>query len=254
MAMSPRPLPEPLRLRIRLTKRGPARFLSHAEYSRAIMFAARRSGLPLEYAGRHRPRLKVSLSPPLPIGVKSEGELVDLSLAGYVSAAEAERALSQVLLPGIEVVDARLMSGSERAVGKVIDTATYRVSLPRGAGTPRAWKEAAAEFMSRDSVEFTRVQPRRTRIVDLRKGLHRLDVEELEGGGIALAITLDDGVSGTVKPWEVIEVLGGMAGVTMEELKASDVTREGLFARRGDRLVSPMDMGRRGPAAPRGRR
>lgn len=252
--MSARPLPETLRLRVRLTKMGPARFLSHAEYSRAIMFAARRSGLPLEYAGRYRPRLKVSLSPPLPIGVGSEGELVDLSLAGYVSAAEGEHALSQVFPPGIEVVGSRLMSGSDKAVGKVIDTATYRVSLPPGAGTPAAWKDAAGEFMSREAVEFTRVQPRRTRVVDLRKGVHRLDVEEKGGGRTALAMALDDGVGGTVKPWEVIEVLGETAGVTMEVLKASEVTREGLFARRGDRLVSPMDMGRRGAEVPRGRR
>ncbi|MBU1670159.1 MAG: TIGR03936 family radical SAM-associated protein [Actinobacteria bacterium] len=252
--MSTRPLPEPLRLRLRLTKKARARFLSHAEYSRAIMFAARRSGLPLEFAGKHRPRLKLSLSPPLPIGVESGGELVDLSLVGYVPAAEAKRALSEVLPPGIEVVEARLMSGSDKAVGKLIDTAAYLVSPPEDAGTPRGWRDAAVEFMSRDSVEFTRVQPRRTRVVDIRKGVHRLDVEELEGDGVTLALALDDGVAGTVKPWEVIEVLGGMAGVSMEVLKGSRITREGLFSRRGDRLVSPMELGRRGAAAPRGRR
>jgi radical SAM-linked protein len=263
--VSPTPVLEPLRLRVQIAKGGRARFLSHTEFSRAIVFAARRSGLPLEQAGAYRARIKMSLSPPIPIGVTSECELVDFKLVGYVPAAEAERALGSSLPAGLEVVSCRLLPGDERPVGKLIDTASYKVTLPEGAGSREDWERAIAEFLDREVIEFERVQPRRTRMIDLRGGVHRLEVIDSErmrtagetggsrggSGNVQLAMTLDDGTRGTIKPWEVIEVLAGTAGVEPEGWKRAEVHRDGLFTRRGDRLVSPMELGRRKPAVSR---
>ncbi len=242
---------QPLRLRVQLTKTGPARFLSHTEFQRALIFAARRAGLPLDYAGQHRPRVKLSLSPPIPIGVTSEGEIVDFQLRGYVSPADAQEELNKSLPEGIEVTASRVMGADERPVGKIIDTATYDISLPEGSDRER-WDRAVGEFMGRHSIEYERVQPRRTRSVELRGGVHRLEVtgggDETGGAAVWLRMTLDDGTRGTVKPWEVIEVLAGFAGVPRETWERARVRRTGLYAMRGDRLVSPMKAGRRRPA------
>jgi radical SAM-linked protein len=249
------PFPEPLRLRVQVVKEGPARYLSHAEFSRALMFAARRSGLPLEYAGKFRARMKISLSPPIPIGVSSECELVDFQLNGYVPPADAQQALDGSLPAGLRVARCRLMGAEERPVGKLVDTASYLVSLPGEAGSRADWERAAAEFMAEDSVDFERVQPRRTRVIDLRPGVHALEVKEGEGSGadgpVVLAMELDDGTRGTIKPWEVVEVLAGTAGVPRERWRLARVHRNGLFTRIGDRLVSPMELGKRKPAVTR---
>ncbi len=284
MGVSTMPVPEPLRLRVQIVKGGPARYLSHTEFSRALVFAARRSGLPLEYAGTYHARIKMSLSPPIPIGVTSACELVDFKLVGYISAADAERALNASLPGGLEVACCRLLPGGERPVGKLIDTATYQVTLPQGAGSRADWERAVAEFLKKKVIEFERVQPRRTRVVDLRAGVHRLQVVDCEGidpangseAGVGvdtekavrfeqndagdgrghssdfrLSMALDDGTRGTIKPWEVIEVLAGMAGVNRNRWEHARVHRDGLFTRRGDRLVSPMEIGRRKPAVSR---
>lgn len=240
---------EPLRLRVQFTKRGRARYLSHAEYYRTIMLGARRSGLPLLYTGKFRPRMKVSLSPPLPIGVTSECELVDIFLSDYVSPAEAARLFSESLPKGIEVVRCRLMKGGGKSVGKIIDTAAYRVVLPEKAGSKREWRRAVEVFLGKESVEFERVQPRRTRVVELRSGVHGLEVLEDEpAAGVRISMVVDDGTRGTVKPREVFEVLSGLAGAPPGLWEGAQVSREGLFARRGDRLVSPMELARGRPA------
>lgn len=239
-----------IRLRIQIAKDGPARFLSHTELQRTLIFAARRAGLPLDYAGKHRSRVKISLSPPIPIGVTSEGEIVDFQLTGYVSPAEAQRVLNEALPGGIRVVASRVMGVDERPVGKLIDTATYRVNLPEG--SRRApWERAVEEFMGRQSIEYERVQPRRTRSVELRSGVHRLEVSGGEAAGdetVWLEMTLDDGTRGTVKPWEVVEVLAGFAGVSRDTWERARVHRTGLYSMRGERLISPMKAGGRRPA------
>jgi hypothetical protein len=61
-------------------------------------------------------------------------------------------------------------------------------------------------------------------------------------------MVLDDGTRGTVKPLEVLKVLADSAGAPLESLRNAEVHREGLFVRRGGRLVSPMDLGKHRPA------
>lgn len=244
---------EPLRLRVQLTRRGRMRFLSHTEYWRTVMMAARRSGLPLAYTEGYRPRMRLSLSPPLPIGVTSDCELMDLFLDSYLPAAEAEKVLATSLPEGIEVVSARLMDPDARSVGKVIDTASYRAELPGGSGGEAEWSHAAVEFLACDMVPFERVQPRRTRVVDLRAGVHALEVQRpVPGEAIQVYMVVDDGTRGTIKPREVISALAERAGATGDVARRAVLNRECLYTRKGDRLLSPMEQGRRRPAA-RGR-
>jgi len=240
---------EPLRLRVQLAKRGKARYLSHSEFSRTLMISARRAGLPLQYSGKYRPRMKVSLSPPLPIGVTSECELVDFFLEQYVSPAEAEQALERSLPDGIQVVRCRLMGSDVKPVGKLIDTAAYRVQLPTETGNEGDWKRAVEIFLGMEVVNLERVQPRRTRVVDLRPGVYTLEAGVGPGGsGVELFMVLDDGTRGTVKPSEVLRVLAGLAGAAEGSWRDALVHREGLFVRRGGRLVSPLELGKHRPA------
>ncbi|MHB8893904.1 MAG: TIGR03936 family radical SAM-associated protein [Candidatus Geothermincolia bacterium] len=246
-----------LRLRVQFTKEGRARYLSHSEYTRTLMIAARRAGLPLEYAGQNMSRMKVSLSPPLPIGITSECEFMDFSLTSYVPAAEAQRLLEGALPEGIRAVQARLMGTDARPVGKTIDTAAFAVELPAEGASEGEMSRAVKEFLEKETIPYERVQPRRTRVVDVRAGVHRLELaraDEKIDGGQSLTMALDDGIAGTTKPWEVIEVLAEMASVPRETWERATVHRTGLFARRGDRMVSPMDLGRRTAAAGRGTR
>ncbi|MCJ7652171.1 MAG: TIGR03936 family radical SAM-associated protein [Actinobacteria bacterium] len=240
---------EPLRLRVQLAKRGKARYVSHVEFSRTLVMAARRAGLPLQYAGKYRPRMRISLSPPLPIGVTSECELVDYFLEQYVSPAEAKVALEKSLPAGIDVVRCRLMGSSAKPVGKLIDTAAYRVELPPDAGLEGDWRKAVEVFLGMEVVSMERVQPRRTRVVDLRPGVHRLEVElGGRGEGVGFLMVLDDGTRGTVKPLEVLKVLAGLAGAPEDSFQKARVHREGLLVRRGERLVSPLELGKGKPA------
>jgi radical SAM-linked protein len=240
---------EPLRLRVQLAKRGKARYLSHSEFSRTLMISARRAGLPLRYSGKYRPRMKVSLSPPLPIGVTSECELVDFFLEQYVSPAEAEQALERSLPEGIHVVRCRLMGSDARPVGKLIDTAAYRVRLPTETGNEGDWKKAVEVFLGMEVVNIERVQPRRTRVIDLRPGVHELQAgTDPDGSGVELFMVLDDGTRGTVKPLEVLEVLADLAGSPGGPWRDALVNRVGLFVMRGGRLVSPLELGKHRPA------
>ncbi|MBN2169334.1 MAG: DUF2344 domain-containing protein [Actinobacteria bacterium] len=239
----------PLRLRLQLIKKGRTRFLSHTEFMRTVMIVAKRARLPVQYGGKHRQKMKISFSPPLPVGFTSDCELVDIVIDDYVSPADAENSMLEMMPDGMGVSRCRLMGSESKPVGKLIDTAAYVIGLPEAYGDGEGWRMAARGFLEKPVVNFERVQPRRTRIVNIRKGVHNLDFRlRGDGDSVELYCVLDDGINGTVKPREIIEVLCDIAGVGFDVNDFTDINRAGLYMKKGNKLISPMDVDRRKPA------
>jgi len=66
--------------RVRYTKTGPARFISHLDVVRLFDRAARRAKISLVYSQGFHPRPKLSFGPPLSLGVGSIAEYLDLEV------------------------------------------------------------------------------------------------------------------------------------------------------------------------------
>jgi len=91
------------RLLLKYRKEGDASFLSHREAMRAMERALRRSGLPLDFSEGFSPRLRMSFSPALPLGVAAEAEYLEVGVAGEVDPDEAREKLNLALPAGLRV-------------------------------------------------------------------------------------------------------------------------------------------------------
>ena len=234
-------------LRLKFAKMDRLKFISHNELMRTLEKGARRAKLPLFCTKGFRPRVKVSFSPPLPIGVESRSEFVDFFLEEYVSPRQAEIDLNGALPKGLDVLEAKILGEGVKPVGKVIDAAEYSIRL-RDIPDKRQLSKAVKRYMEVTSIVYERIQHRRSRTVDLREGTYKLEMleedGELEKRDMAyLSLVCKDGIGGTVKPMEVIEVLLDRMNVPPLSRELIAVVRTGLFAYRGGRLISPMEMG-----------
>lgn len=99
-----------MKLRLRLAKENI--FISHLEFIRSITRALRRSGLPLRYTAGCHPRVKLSASPALALGVESRFEYVDIELTREMAPQEFLAQLEGHFPPGegIRVLDIRELS------------------------------------------------------------------------------------------------------------------------------------------------
>ena len=68
------------RYRVRYEKRGRIRFLSHRELINVIQRVLRRTELPLSFTEGFRPRPRLSMGPPLPVGAEGTREFFDIEL------------------------------------------------------------------------------------------------------------------------------------------------------------------------------
>jgi radical SAM-linked protein len=73
-----------MRVRLRFSKRGALRFISHLDLAELIHRLARISELPVAHSQGFNPQPRISLSPPLPLGIEGQGELADIYLTERV--------------------------------------------------------------------------------------------------------------------------------------------------------------------------
>lgn len=92
------------RLRIRFSRGEEVRFISHLDIMRLWQRALHRAGMPLAYSEGFSPHPRISMAAPLPIGVTSEAELMDVFVTKWVSPHFFTTAVSQQLPPGIEIL------------------------------------------------------------------------------------------------------------------------------------------------------
>ncbi|MGB9885974.1 MAG: TIGR03936 family radical SAM-associated protein [Moorellales bacterium] len=85
---------------INYAQRGPARFVSHLEVSRALERALRRAGLPLKLSQGFNPRPYLSFALPLPVGMSGRSELAVVELSQALPATEVQARLAAEMPPG----------------------------------------------------------------------------------------------------------------------------------------------------------
>jgi radical SAM superfamily enzyme YgiQ (UPF0313 family) len=124
---------EPLRARLSFAKTGKMKYLSHLELVRAMTRAIRRAGLPVVYSRGHHPLPRLSFSQPLPVGVESLDERMDVELEGYSQALERiTNGLNTVLPGGLKVSNVRFIPLKLPSLSAIIKAQKYLIPLNDG--------------------------------------------------------------------------------------------------------------------------
>lgn len=92
-------------VRLRFSKTGRLKYISHLDINRAMSRALKRAQIPLWYTEGFNPHPYMSFSLPLSLGVESLCENVDLRIIGDITNDEIKNRLNNVLPQDIKIVD-----------------------------------------------------------------------------------------------------------------------------------------------------
>lgn len=113
------------KVRIALSKGEAVRYTSHLDTMRMLIRAIRRADLPIAYTNGFNKHPILSFLLPLPLGITSDFEPVDLSFEGEICFAEIQEKLSAVLPNGFSVVSI----GTPGCPVNEVFGATYEIQL-----------------------------------------------------------------------------------------------------------------------------
>jgi radical SAM-linked protein len=160
------------RLRVRYAKRGPARFTSHRDFSRAFERALRRAGVPMAYSSGFSPHPRISYANASPTSAATEAEYLEIGLSEACDPDRVLLALNEVLPPGLRILEVWEAEGAslpDRLTGSawIVDLG----EVDRG-----ELEHAVAELLATDSLLVTRMTKNGLREFDIRSAVVELTV------------------------------------------------------------------------------
>lgn len=214
------------------SRSGPARYLSHLDTSRAVQRTFARAGVPLALSHGLRPKARLSLPLPLPVGAAGCGELAVVEVPDEVEAgAGTLRRLREAAPPGVDPEDLTVV-GEQHPRPQAVE-AEYACVLDGDAGAVRA---AVERYRQEESVDVERVSPKGRRTLDLKEYVAEAAAEDgPHGEGARVRFTVRHRTDGAARPQEFIDLIAAWAGVdaAMRDLQRVRITWKGLPTGRG---------------------
>jgi len=204
------------RYRIHYQKLDAIKYTSNLDLYKVWERSCRRAGLPLVYSQGFHPQPKINLACPLPLGITSTVEIVDIWLSDQLDLETIIGKLENAVPPGIKVQNVELAVTTEPAIQTTILSARYHAIFPANFDSDRLAMNINSVM---EHVEIIRL--RRTKQYDLRPLIQKLSLIQTPEGmeGIEMLLSASEGKTG--RPDEVLLQLGidpSLADITRVEL------------------------------------
>lgn len=185
------------RLRIRFTKTGDLKWISHRDLARVWERLLRRANLQLAFSEGFHPKPKISFPSALALGVEALDEIVELEIVGEMDVAKIRKDIEDQVPDGMEIIE---FSSPQYALGKAKVIATrYRIALSNE--LHENVKEKIQSVEQQEELVFQREK----RTVSCQVGDPNFSIA-LQDGNLEFALPNDP--KGAVKASEILELLG----------------------------------------------
>jgi len=140
------------RVRVRFSKEGEMRLVSHLDLVRLFDRAVRRAKLPISFTGGYHPGPRISIANALSLGMSSSGEIVDFDLKETYDLDAFEKQLAEQLPTGINIESVESVSLKNSATS-LLEKAEYFVTIEAQTPVSEAqWQAASQAMFNREEI------------------------------------------------------------------------------------------------------
>lgn len=195
------------RLRVKLSRGEEIKFISHLDIMRLWERALRRAQIPLAYSEGFSAHPRLSLAAPLPVGVTSETEFMDVFVLKLVSPHWFTTAASQQLPPGIEILGVYQIALSMPSLQSKVRYAEYRIEVETEKG-PEDIESVISSLLSLEHLPWHHQRDTGRRNYDLRALIDALWLIDWRHPYCTIGMRLRCDSGGSGRPEQVASALG----------------------------------------------
>jgi len=207
-----------MRMLAEFEKRGRMVWFSHLDLQRAMQRALRRSGAPIQYSQGFNPHAELAFASALPVGAQSLCEILDVKLAGEISAEEFLQRMNDTLPEGLKLYRARLVDDRFPSMTASMRRAVYKARVADADLT-----QAVCDFLAAPQCLVEKQSKGKTRQLDIRPMVFELKAERL-GADSLLTMSVTCTNADNLRPELLLEALcpGAQAQITRVQLLAEE--------------------------------
>ena len=168
------------RIRMKYTKTGRIRFLSHLDFMTLVHRAAARAGVPLALSQGFNPHPRIAFGPALSVGMESETEFLDLETDPFADVLEVTKALNKALPQGVRILESRVIPKKAPSLSGCIGRYEYEVSVQ--AAFVEGMEERVRDFLARPAIMVSKEGKEK----DIRPGMESI-IRRTPGSGLRSA-------------------------------------------------------------------
>lgn len=208
-------------VRVKYCKDGPIKYISHLNLAQVFTRALRRANIPVVISGGFNPRFRISFGPPLPLGISSTSEYLDIRLKEEVKVEELIERLNLILPQGLKILKAKIIPSSADSLVKIIDRASYIITLKikikeklldsAVKNQENGLKELEQEieknnkrFLNLDEITVEKQTKNGIKMVDIRPSILDISVKKFKKQILKLGLEIKIGQQGNLNPRYVI--------------------------------------------------
>jgi radical SAM-linked protein len=196
------------RLRVRYELKASAASLSHRELINVWVDATQGAGLPLAYSQGKRPTPQIANAAPLPTGVTSSCELVDVFLSERVDPAVVLMRLAPKLPEGLKATRAWEIGLPMASLQSQLRWAEYEVDVAAGVMEPDEVRRAIDQLLEAGALPWEHRRENKVKRYDLRSLVLNLLLSENGGDDLHLVMRLRAQPETTGRADQVLAALG----------------------------------------------
>jgi radical SAM-linked protein len=223
-------------VRLRFTKRGKVRFISHRDVARSFERAFRIEQLPLAFTQGFAPRPKVSFGLALSVGHESDAEYLDVQLAETAPLDSVAGPLSDALPDGIDVTGVAALADRAPALQESVTAVRYQVTVTSAGDRVVGADELSTvvdRALARPTLSVTRTRKGREVTEDLRSIVRDMTVRGVDELGPVLDLELSTQPR-SARPHELLTAVD-------DDLVDRRVLRTNQWIERGGARLEPLE-------------
>ncbi len=212
--------------KLKFEKIGRIRFIGHLDLMTVFQRSIIRAGIPIAFSQGFNPHQLMSFGLPLPLGMSSIGDYIDIELSEEVDTMEIKENLNKVLPKGLKILDVvKTVEGEKNSASSLV-AGIYKVENIDIDNISKI----VENFIKQDEIIVEKTTKKTNKSVDIKPNIYEIKVEDN-----FVLMTISTGSVANIKPDLIIKALYDYANVDM----SSDVkyTRIDMLKLVDDRLV-----------------
>lgn len=195
------------RLRIKFSRNEEIKFLAHLDLMRLWERVFRRTGIALAYSEGFNPHPRISLAAPLQVGASSQGELMDVWLAGWISPDTFTKKIQSQLPAGIGLIDMQIVPPELPSLQASVKFAEYLIAMKTDNHEAEI-QSMIRWLLDKQQLKWHHLRNNEERHYDIRALIDDIWFVSVSNGICLLGMRLRCDSGGTGRPEQVLKAMG----------------------------------------------
>lgn len=230
-------------LRVKFNKKNYLKYIGHLDLIRLFQRTFKRAHIPVKYSEGFNPHPRFSIANPLPLGIESEEEYMDIELVNKIDTQDFKDRMNMILPKDIQIIDSIYTEDNE-SISSTLSWALYEIIFETNKDLNlRKIDEIIDNWLSKDEIMISRLRKKGKKKVmkeeNIKPLIGNIRILDKLDKEVIIEALIKVGEYGNLRPVDFIQALKNIdeLGINVDSVS---LVRKALYIENRGKLFKPI--------------